>query len=145
MKFFDTVAIVCDSSMLALANTLRAFLEQMCLQANLYHLIQHQQAIAFFADQACKYEYLVLCCHGTGSEVSEMMIRIDVSKQKDGNPERDDGWERAVVALRPSNIPQLLYNFKGHILSLGCGSGREPFGKAFLAAGCQKVQDSTLK
>jgi hypothetical protein len=66
-----------------------------------------------------------------------MMIRVEVMKQKDNDPERDDGWEATVLELRPSNIPELIHNFKGNILPLGCGSGREPFGKAFLEAGCQ--------
>ncbi len=137
MKAFDKVAIVCDTSLLSLASTLRAFLEQMCLQVHLHHLVEHQQAIAFFADEACRYKYLVLCCHATGIEESEMMIQIDVSKKQDDNPECNDGWEGVTVELSPSNIPQLLRNFQGHLLSIGCGSGREQFGRAFLAAGCQ--------
>lgn len=137
MKLFDTVAIVCDHSLLELATAIRAPLELMRLQVRLHYLVQDQQALNFLANEACQYDYLVICCHGTGNEAAEMMIRIEVVGQKDGDPERDDGWEEAILALRPSSIPQLLHNFQGSILSLACGSGREPFGKAFLETGCQ--------
>jgi hypothetical protein len=137
MKLFDTVAIVCDHSLHELATAIRAPLELMRLQVRLHYLVQYQQAINFFANEACQYNYLVICCHGTGNEEADLMIRVEVVEQKDGDPERDDGWEATVLALRPSNIPQLLHNFQGNILSLACGSGREPFAKAFLATGCR--------
>jgi hypothetical protein len=47
MKLFDTVAIVCDHSLVEPATAIRAPLEAMNLYAHLYKLAQYQQAISF--------------------------------------------------------------------------------------------------
>jgi hypothetical protein len=60
MKLFDTVAIVCDHSMVGVATAIRAPLEAMNLHVRLYKLVQYQQAISFFANEARLYNYLII-------------------------------------------------------------------------------------
>ena len=137
MRMFDPVVIACDQWSLDIAAAIRSSLELYRLRAYLHFCVQKQNVLDFLGGRIPDSEDIVLCSHGLGStdtkyECSgEMKMGFNVVDKVEGK------WESVEFALTPANIPELV-NLPGRkVISLGCGSGREPLARAFLDSGCQ--------
>lgn len=135
MKLGDEVGVVCDHTLIEEARAIRAALESLRLRVDLHRLVQRRQAEDFFGRQAGGYESLVLCAHG-----SEERIKLEVIEPKQENPELG---EMVGFLLKPETIPDQLIGFRGTLVSTACASGLEPFGAAFLKAGCRAYHGPT--
>jgi hypothetical protein len=132
MKYFDRVTIACDhtAGMLELAMAMRAVLESYTLRVDFHHLIQKRQVLDFFSHPH-ESDYIVLVTHGhTGNK-----IVFDVVDQKDDNYAETKGWDSVKFALTPDNIPAIVKNQHGALISIACGGGRPVLASAFLTAG----------
>jgi hypothetical protein len=129
------VGIVCDHTLIEEARAIRAALEAFRLRVELHRLVQRWQAQDFFAHRAKDYEHLVLCGHG-----NEQRIKLEVIEPKKDNPELG---EMVGYLLKPATIPDQLLGFRGTLVSTACCSGQEPFGAAFLKAGCRAYLGAT--
>lgn len=136
MKLFDSVVIACDHSpdMFSMAKAIQGVLEEFGLRVHFYRLVQKKNVLDFLARQIPACEYVVLCCHGRGSD-DDMNITLQVVDQVDGEYDNPNGWDLITFKLTPANIPQYIKDAQGTFISLACGSGREPFAKAFLESG----------
>lgn len=132
MKLGDKVGIVCDHTCAEEARALRCMLEAYRLDVDLHRLTQRWQAEEFFSKRASQYDYLILDCHGTNKP--NLRIKLEVIEPKKENPELADMID---YELTPANIVDRLKRFSGVFVSMACESGREPFGAAFLKAGCK--------
>jgi hypothetical protein len=129
VKLGDKVGIVGDHTLIEEARAIRAALESFRLRVELHRLVQRWQADDFFGRRARDYDYLVLCAHGT-----EERIKLEVIEPKKENPGLGD---MVGYLLKPATIPDQLTGFRGTLVPTACASGLEPFGAAFLKAGCR--------
>ncbi len=136
LRLFTPVAIVCDHTMTDDASALRGMLESFRLRVDFYHFIQKPQVFDFFA-QPNNYAYTILICHGTGETPEDMNIRFEVVDQESGDYDNPEGWDSVTIELTPTKIAEHLQNRGGTLISIACGSGREPLAHAFLKSGYQ--------
>jgi len=137
MRMFDPVVIACDNGSWDVGMAVRGALDLFRLRVYLHYCVQKANAVDLLAGHVPESEYVVLCCHDLGSaeregEADEEMRMgfVQLVDQVDGK------WEEVELALTPGNIPELVKLPRRKVLALGCGSGREPFARAFLASGC---------
>ena len=116
-------------------SAIRAVLEAFSLRVHLYDLVQKRNALEVLAGDLPGAEYVILCCHGSGTLDGVPRLRLEVIDQADGDYDQAGGWEQAEIELTPANIPD---HFRGQgrtLICIGCGSGQEAFAQAFLRAG----------
>jgi len=138
MKMFDSVVIACPTTYLDGGLAIRSALEWFRLRVHFYHCVQKQNVLDFLTGGIPSSDYVVMvsggliCADADGGNANEMAMGFP------GLVDLVDGkWQAADFWLTPGDIPELV-NLKGQtIISLGCGSGREPFAKAFLDSGCK--------
>ena len=131
IRLFDPVVIICDRSMHDTALAVRGVLESFCLQPLLYRCVQQRNVLDALAGQIPPSEYVVLACHGVPEENRLFFTVVqEVADQQ-------DVWGNSECSLTPANIPDLVQLPSRTIVSLACGSGRDPVARAFLAAGCR--------
>ena len=135
MRLFTPVAIVHDHTMAHVASALRGVLEAFHLRVDYYRMVQLRQVQSFFASPSPFYEYMVILAHGSGEMKEDMHIAFEVGDQKDGKYEEPEGWELVTYKLTPAEIAKSARRPGGALLSLACGSGREPLARAFLERG----------
>jgi len=135
MRMFTPVAIVHDHTMAHVASALRGVLEAFHLRVDFYRMVQLRQVRSFFASPSIFYEYMVILAHGSGDTEEDRHIAFDVVDQKDGKYEEPEGWESVTYKLTPAEIAKSARRPGGALLSLACGSGREPIARAFLERG----------
>ena len=134
LKLFTPVAIACDHTMTEEASALRGMLESFRLRVDFYRFVQKPQVFDFFA-QPHNYAYTILLCHGGGGTPEDMHLRFDVVDQASGDYENPEGWDSVDVEFTPAKIAEHLQNREGTLISIACGSGREPMADAFLKSG----------
>lgn len=134
LQLFDQVAIACDRTMVELASAVRAVLESYRLRVRFFRLVQRRNAVDFFARGVPDCDWTVLVTHGVGED-QDMRIRFEVVDQVDGDWEAPTGWVETNFDLTPRNIPEVVTQAHGNLLSIACGSGRDAFASAFLGAG----------
>lgn len=140
MNYFDPVVIGCYTDGLDCALAVRAALESFRLRVHLYHLVQKRNVLDFLQGDIPPSDYVVMVTGG---------IFADGGYRHDEPPDRmamgflrvveeaDGKWDTADFALTPPDVPKLVKLPGRTVISTACGSGREPFGKAFLDAGCR--------
>ena len=134
MKMFTAVAVVRDSKCLGIATALRGVLEPFALHVELLHLLQARQVREFFDHPRPAYAHTVLVCHGDGEDDAPYLV-FDVVDQVNGQHDRPEGWRSTPVHCTPSWVAAHVRHGQGTLVSLACGSGREPLARAFLEAG----------
>jgi hypothetical protein len=136
MKMFDSVVIACDQSSLDCAQALRASLELFRLHVTLHFCVQKRNVIDLLAGKMPDSQYIVLCSHGLGStdmpdeSPDEMKMGFHVVDE-------ENSFQDLQFALTPANISSFVHLPGRTVVSLGCGSGREPIAQAFLESGCK--------
>ena len=138
MKMFDSVVIACDQSSLDCAQALRASLELFRLHVTLHFCVQKRNVIDLLAGKIPDSQYVVLCSHGLGSTD---MPDESPDAMKMGffvvDEDEENNFQSIQFALTPANVSSFVHLPGRTVVSLGCGSGREPFGQAFLESGCK--------
>ena len=137
MNLFDSVVIGCDNSldMIKDARAIRAVLETFGLRVHLYDLTRKREALQFLAGGFSPCQYVILCCHGGDDPDAGAQINLQVVDQAGGDYDNAANWERVTVSLTPANIPDIVRGMGRTLICYACGSGREPFARAFLEAG----------
>jgi len=137
MKMFDSVVIAYDQWSMDIGLAVRASLELFRLNVYPHFCVQKKNVVDFLAGKIPDSEYVVLCSHGLGTtdapeeQPDEMKMGFHVVDEIDGK------WDKIEFALTPANIIEYV-KLKGRtVIALGCGNGREPLARAFLAAGCR--------
>jgi hypothetical protein len=133
-SFGPPVAVVTDRTSVEHASAIRAALEVFRLRVDFYRMVQRRQLLAFLAGEHIRYDYTVLCAHGTGPDNAPRIV-LEVVDQVAGDYEAETGWESVPVELIPTTIPELVHAAGGTFICGGCGAGRPPLADAFLAAG----------
>ena len=134
LKLFTPLAIACDHTMTEEASALRGMLESFRLRVDFYRFVQKPQVFDFFS-QARNYAYTIILCHGGGDTPEDMALRLDVVDQVSGDYENPEGWDSVTVELTSAKIAEHIKNRDGTLISIACGSGREPLADAFLKSG----------
>lgn len=135
MRMFDRVAIAYDQTSMDLGLAVRASLELYRLNLYTSFCVQKRSVVEFLGHNTADAKYIVLCCHGLGSEgarceLPDYRMGFHVVDQVNGK------WGPLAFTLTPDNIPEYVNLPNTTVVSLGCGTGREPLAKAFLKAGC---------
>jgi hypothetical protein len=145
MKMFDEVAIVCDHRTVESALALRGVLEHFRLRVRLHRLVEHREALDFFAGRAPSCPYTVLMSMATTGQESpgsgtyfdsfEGGLRFDVFETGYGDAEATVVVERlpVFVDLTPSTIPNLVTAAGGTVVAV---AGQE----ALLQSPWQRVE-----
>lgn len=150
LRYFDDIVIAYDPDFVDCAFALRAMLELMTLRVHCYNLIRKNDAIDILGGKVFNSQYFVLLCHGGGDETiivdspEDMLLFLKVAEEI---PDRPNEWEDYKFKLTPENIP-LFVKLKGRtLISVACGSGRQPLAKAFLTTGSRGVHcsDRTIR
>jgi hypothetical protein len=139
LRYFDSVVIACNHEFFDIAVALRAMLECFNLRVHLYYCVQKRQLLDALTGNVPASKYFVLLCHGGGDENVPIESPEDLVlflKVIDEIPGRTGEWEECELRLTPENIPQLVKLEEHTLITVACGSGREPLVKAFLQAGC---------
>jgi hypothetical protein len=137
MRMFDPVAIACDAWSWDLAFAIRGALELFRLRVYLHYCAQRRNALDFLAGHIPEAEYVVLCCHGLGGPYRDDEAADGMRMGFTGLVDLVGGkWEGAELAITPESIPSLVSLPGRKVVTLGCGSGRGPLARAFLASGC---------
>jgi hypothetical protein len=131
-----SVVIACTHDFLGEAIAIRGVLEASMCRVHLYHLVQKQGVIDFFAGPLPEHDYIILCCRGLGDTEEETQLIFDVVHQRNNDYDSKSGGERIDFSLTPANLSQYVKNPQGTLI---CGStgGFSVWPKAFLAAGYQ--------
>jgi hypothetical protein len=135
MKMLDEVAVVCDHRTVESALALRGVLEHFRLRARLHRLVEHREALDFFAGSAPSSPYTVLMSMATTGQESpgsgtyfdsfEGGLRFDVFETGYGDAEATVvvGRHPVFVDLTPSTIPNLVTAAGGTLVAV---AGQEP-------------------
>lgn len=136
-RFHNHVVIGCDYTpeMRQQAEILRGVLEAFSIRVHLYHFVHYRNVVEFLKGQIPECDYVILCCHGVGATEEDMRFNLQVIRQSDDQDERKDGWQQVTFNLTPKNVSEYVQNPKGTLICTACGSGREAWANAFLAAG----------
>jgi len=126
---FEPVVLISDETALGTDLAIQRTLETLCV--NVYRLYLGgvmQNAVDVLSGKIPDSEWVILSSHGLG--------RTD--KPDEPPEEMEMGFHIAgrEFVLTPQNICRQVRLPGRKIIAQGCGNGREPFGRAFLDAGC---------
>jgi hypothetical protein len=147
MKMFDEVAVVCDHRTVESALALRGVLEHFRLRVRFHRLVEHREALDFFAGHAPPCPYTVLMSMATTGEeapgsgildVFEDGLRFEVFETAYGDPDAEEVVDRskAFFDLTPRTIANLVTAAGGTLIAI---AGQESLVQPFLAAGYDAV------
>jgi hypothetical protein len=148
MKMLDEVAVVCDHRTVESALALRGVLEHLRLRVRLHRLVEHREALDFFAGRASSCRYTVLMSmattgeespgSGTFLDVFEDGLRFELFETAYSDPGAEEVVERskAFFDLTPRTIPNLVTAAEGTLIAI---AGHDAMVQPFLTAGYDAV------
>ena len=137
MEMFDSVVIGCYPSTQDIGMAVRGALELFRLNAYMHYCVQKRNVVDFLAGGVPESDYVVLCCGGANdtrldAPMSEMkIVFLNLVEQVEGK------WGPTELVLTPETIGEYVMLEGRTVITLGCGTGREPIARAFLDAGCK--------